>query len=117
MFSKSSDIFMFERCNFKIQKKKEGTGRIVVRTSFGILNSFTLECSFSGSDKGLRVHYSVGHLILLGADFAKTIFGFLLAEYGNLNESENDIRLPRVELKAVIEAIQNGDNAFVESDR
>ena len=34
--------FSFDSCKFKVQKSKEGTGRIVV-WNYGIMNSFTME--------------------------------------------------------------------------
>ena len=34
--------FLFEECSFKVQKGKEGTGRIVM-WNMGISNSFTME--------------------------------------------------------------------------
>jgi len=36
------DKFAFRECNFKVQKGKEGTGRIVM-WNMGITNSFTME--------------------------------------------------------------------------
>lgn len=45
--------FSFENCKFKIQRSKEGTGRIVV-WMLGITNSYTLEASFGGSTLGNR---------------------------------------------------------------
>lgn len=45
--------FSFESCKFKIQRSKEGTGRIVV-WMLGITNSYTIEASFGGSSLGSR---------------------------------------------------------------
>ena len=50
--SKVCKYFDFSDCNFKIQKDKEGTGRVVVNWEFNVLNSFTLETSFCGSTIG-----------------------------------------------------------------
>lgn len=36
--------FKFESCKFKVQKSKEGTGRIVM-WNMGIMNSYTMEVS------------------------------------------------------------------------
>ncbi|KAI9339968.1 hypothetical protein BDR26DRAFT_372093 [Obelidium mucronatum] len=47
---RAPDLFFFRRCQFKMQPSKRGTGRICVRTRFGIVNSFTIESSFCGSD-------------------------------------------------------------------
>lgn len=51
--------FSFESCKFKVQRNKEGTGRIVV-WMLGITNSYTMEASFGGSTLGNRsmTHFS-----------------------------------------------------------
>lgn len=62
-FSHFSSIFpiqfSFESCKFKVQRSKEGTGRIVV-WMLGITNSYTMEASFGGSTLGSRAmtHFS-----------------------------------------------------------
>lgn len=52
--------FSFESCKFKIQRSKEGTGRIVV-WMLGITNSYTIEASFGGSSLGSRkgTHFNI----------------------------------------------------------
>lgn len=54
-----ADKFSFENCKFKIQKNKEGTGRIVV-WMLGVTNSYTMEASFGGTTLGNRngTHFS-----------------------------------------------------------
>lgn len=54
-----ADKFSFENCKFRVQKNKEGTGRIVVWV-LGVTNSYTLEASFAGSTMGSRAgtHFS-----------------------------------------------------------
>ena len=37
--------FTYEYCKFKLQKSKEGTGRIVV-WNMGVMNSFTMEVTY-----------------------------------------------------------------------
>lgn len=51
--------FSYENCKFRVQKNKEGTGRIVVWV-LGVTNSYTLEASFAGSTLGGRAgtHFS-----------------------------------------------------------
>lgn len=51
--------FSFENCKFKVQRNKEGTGRIVVWMQ-GVTNSYTMEASFGGSTLGSRsaTHFS-----------------------------------------------------------
>jgi len=43
-------IFNFKDCKFACEKEKETTARIVLFRELGILNSYTLECTFYGSD-------------------------------------------------------------------
>ncbi|KAJ3333821.1 Cytosolic carboxypeptidase 2 [Blyttiomyces sp. JEL0837] len=78
MLSKlSPDLFFFRRCQFKMQKSKEGTGRITVRKVYGILNSFTLEASFCGSDTPYGgFHYSTSDLERMGETLGKTLFEY-----------------------------------------
>lgn len=53
LFTFSLFQFSFESCKFKIQRSKEGTGRIVV-WMLGITNAYTIEASFGGSLLGSR---------------------------------------------------------------
>lgn len=43
--------FSFKSCKFRVQKSKEGTGRITM-WKLGIKNSYTMEASFGGSTLG-----------------------------------------------------------------
>lgn len=43
--------FSFKSCKFRVQKSKEGTGRIVM-WRLGIKNSYTMEATFGGSTLG-----------------------------------------------------------------
>ena len=43
-------IFNIRDCKFAMEREKETTARIVLFKEFGILNSYTLECTFFGSD-------------------------------------------------------------------
>ena len=47
----AKDRFNFEDCRFTMTRAKEATGRIVF-WNMGITNSFTLEASYGGSNKG-----------------------------------------------------------------
>ena len=46
------EAFSFDECNFKVQRSKESTARVVVWRECGIPNSFTLEASFAGPTIG-----------------------------------------------------------------
>lgn len=43
-------IFNIKDCKFACEKEKETTARIVLFKELGILNSYTLECTFFGSE-------------------------------------------------------------------
>ncbi|KAF4524535.1 hypothetical protein B566_EDAN002808 [Ephemera danica] len=51
MRKNAPDKFCFESCKFRIQRSKEGTGRVVV-WMMGVPNSYTMEASFGGSTLG-----------------------------------------------------------------
>ncbi|XP_037932330.1 cytosolic carboxypeptidase Nna1-like [Teleopsis dalmanni] len=64
MHKNVADKFSFECCKFKVQRSKEGTGRIVV-WMLGITNSYTIEASFGGTSLGSRkgTHFNTGNNI------------------------------------------------------
>ncbi|CAH1400632.1 unnamed protein product [Nezara viridula] len=74
----SSDKFSFENCKFRIQKNKEGTGRVVM-WMLGIENSYTLEASFAGSTLGMRScsHFNTSDYEAMGRSFCETLLDFL----------------------------------------
>ncbi|XP_045479468.1 cytosolic carboxypeptidase 2-like isoform X2 [Harmonia axyridis] len=73
----SSEKFSFEDCSFRVQKGKEGTGRIVM-WMMGITNSYTLEASFAGSTMGSRnsTHFSAQDYEQMGKSFCQTLLDF-----------------------------------------
>ncbi|KAJ3068186.1 Cytosolic carboxypeptidase 2 [Podochytrium sp. JEL0797] len=81
----SPDLFFFRRCQFKIQPSKRGTGRICVRQRFGIVNSFTIESSFCGTDMGVKEggggwQYGMRDLERLGEGFGKSLWEYFCCE-------------------------------------
>lgn len=72
-----ADKFSFESCKFKIQRSKEGTGRIVI-WMLGILNSYTMEASFGGSMMGSRngTHFSTADYEHMGRAFCETLLDY-----------------------------------------
>lgn len=52
LLEKAADVFNYADCAFSVQKSKESTARVVGWRELQILNCFTLECSFCGSDFG-----------------------------------------------------------------
>ncbi|XP_072278006.1 cytosolic carboxypeptidase 2 [Pyxicephalus adspersus] len=78
MLSKNApDKFFFKGCKFKVQKSKEGTGRIVM-WRHGIRNSYTIESTFGGSTLGDRksTHFTTKDLKLMGHHFCDTLLDY-----------------------------------------
>ncbi|XP_071074112.1 cytosolic carboxypeptidase 2 isoform X3 [Dasypus novemcinctus] len=78
MLSKNApDKFAFHSCNFKVQKCKEGTGRVVM-WRMGILNSYTMESTFGGSTLGSKrdTHFTTEDLKSLGYHVCDTLLDF-----------------------------------------
>ncbi|MGH0143941.1 UNVERIFIED_CONTAM: hypothetical protein FKN15_011942 [Acipenser sinensis] len=70
-------MFSFQSCKFKVQRSKEGTGRVAL-WRMGVTNSFTLETSFCGSDLGRRkgTHFSTRDLQSVGFHFCDTLLDY-----------------------------------------
>ncbi|XP_050789631.1 cytosolic carboxypeptidase 3 isoform X5 [Gopherus flavomarginatus] len=78
MMSKNCpDKFSFPDCNFKVQKSKEGTGRVVM-WKMGIRNSYTLEATFCGSKLGNRegTHFNTEDLESIGYHFCDALLDY-----------------------------------------
>ncbi|XP_062404140.1 cytosolic carboxypeptidase 2 [Sardina pilchardus] len=78
MMSKNAhDKFSFRSCKFKVQKSKEGTGRIVM-WKLGIRNSYTMESTFGGSTLGSRTgtHFTTQDLKSIGYYLCDTLLDY-----------------------------------------
>ncbi|XP_020895449.1 cytosolic carboxypeptidase 2-like [Exaiptasia diaphana] len=78
MMSKNAPCkFSYKGCKFKVQKSKEGTGRIVM-WNLGIMNSFTMESTFCGSNLGKRngFHFSPVDLEAMGYHICDTLLDY-----------------------------------------
>jgi len=73
MMSRNTSKFKYSSCRFKVQKKKEGTGRIVMWQQMGILNSFTMEATFAGYN---NVHFNSRDLEDMGYHFCDTLLDY-----------------------------------------
>eukprot|EP00775_Hariotina_reticulata_P008712 gene8712-8893_t len=72
------DLFSYPSCNFKVQKSKAGTGRVVGFRELGLVNAFTMEASFAGPSGGELAghHYNTGHLEEMGAVLVRTLLDY-----------------------------------------
>ncbi|XP_023271225.1 cytosolic carboxypeptidase 2-like, partial [Seriola lalandi dorsalis] len=73
----ASNKFSFKSCKFRVQKSKEGTGRIAM-WKLGIRNSYTMEATFGGSTLGDRrgTHFTTRDLKSLGFYFCDTLLDY-----------------------------------------
>ena len=56
-------VFNRDRCKFALEKEKENTARVVLFKEFGILNSYTLESTYYGSEYLRRTKVSLMALV------------------------------------------------------
>ncbi|XP_066556802.1 cytosolic carboxypeptidase 2 isoform X2 [Amia ocellicauda] len=77
MSKNAADKFSFKSCKFRVQKGKEGTGRVVM-WRMGITNSYTMESTFGGSTLGGRkgTHFTTQDLQSLGYYFCDTLLDY-----------------------------------------
>ncbi|XP_032379525.1 cytosolic carboxypeptidase 2 [Etheostoma spectabile] len=77
MSKNASNKFSFKSCKFRVQKSKEGTGRIAM-WRLGIKNSYTMEATFGGSTLGDRrgTHFTTRDLKSLGFCFCDTLLDY-----------------------------------------
>ena len=83
MFTNINNCASYKDCKFGLEKEKESTARIVVYKEIGILNAYTLETTFFGSDiralenrdskKFSDIHMNDKDFANIGRDFGKTI--------------------------------------------
>ncbi|XP_078493257.1 uncharacterized protein LOC100183529 isoform X4 [Ciona intestinalis] len=74
----ASSFFCFNSCKYKVQKSKEGTGRIVM-WYMGIPNSYTMEATFGGASlpgKRKDTHLSTRDLEMMGYYFCDTLLDY-----------------------------------------
>ncbi len=78
LFSKNSENFSFNGCNFVVQKARESTARVVMWREFNLINSFTLETTFCGPTDGRYqdCHFTISILKENGRLFCRTLLDY-----------------------------------------
>ncbi len=84
--------FSYKSCKFKIQKSKQGTGRIVMY-HLGVMNSFTMESTFNGSTLNDKKDHQFGQRDLeeLGYIFCDSILDYCDPDQTKVNKSNKII--------------------------
>ena len=93
LLEKAADTFNFNDCSFAIQKSKESTARVVGWKELQIVNCYTLECSFCGSDFGKfqYLHFNTDMLQSIGPKFCETIMEFHLLDPQRLKTIQEEL--------------------------
>jgi len=73
LLSKLNPLFSFPDCQFRIEKKKEATARVVCFREFCIPSSYTLEATFFGPSEPCDLCMTTGDYERLGQDLVKTL--------------------------------------------
>lgn len=86
-------MFGFEDCYFAVQKNKETTARVVMWREFSLVNSYTLEVSFLGPNRGENAgtHFNTKHLQTIGRVFCKTLADYA-SDLDRVNQALVDLR-------------------------
>ncbi|CAH1248158.1 AGBL3 [Branchiostoma lanceolatum] len=82
MAQKAPDKFAFGGCKFQIKKCKESTGRVVMWRT-GIMNSFTMEATFCGTEKlgsGPPRHFNIKDFQDIGKTFCEVVLDYIKAK-------------------------------------
>ena len=93
ILEKQAEVFCYLDCAFSVQKSKEGTGRVVGWKELGILNSFTLEASFCGSDFGkyADLHFNTSILQEMGHHFCEALIEYMQVDPKKLKSMISEI--------------------------
>ncbi len=90
-----SQCFSYQDCNFGLQKSKESTARIVMFRQFEIINSFTMEASFCGSDFGKHAskQFTTKHLEQMGHFLCEALLSYTGSGEGKLEQVMNELEV------------------------
>ncbi|CAF1390029.1 unnamed protein product [Adineta steineri] len=113
--------FSYDSCKFKVQKNKEGTGRVVM-WSLGIMNSYTLEATFCGSTQGERAgqHFNTKDLESIGYHFLDSLLDYCDPDETKrdrvLYELEDNLR-HSIQMKLLARGMNPGSLADIDLDQ
>ena len=82
MHSAGRKYVCYNDCSFAVKKGRESTARVVVSKEINIMNSFTLEATFCGSNYGplKHCHMNIGHLQEVGSSLCDSILNYFISE-------------------------------------
>ncbi|XP_060592107.1 uncharacterized protein LOC132746852 isoform X3 [Ruditapes philippinarum] len=101
MAQKSPEKFSFPFCKFNIKRCKEATGRVVMWRQFRILNSFTLEATFSGTamNKNLAAeecrHFNISDYMEMGHILCQSALEYQSIQENKARQTEIVLEMTR----------------------
>ncbi|CAG9319663.1 unnamed protein product [Blepharisma stoltei] len=75
--AKNNAKFSYKNTHYRLEKQKEATARIVLFRQLGIVNSYTMECSFFGPEEAGNPYFSLEDLSKIGKDLARSCLMFV----------------------------------------
>jgi len=113
MFEQNSEAFSFESCYFKVQPNKSGSARVVFRREANLINSFTCEVSFAGSNTGSHagLHYKIADLLNMGRDWCLTLLQYNDSKKRALAKSALEEIYPRPPLGRELEESEDENDS------
>ncbi|XP_060592114.1 cytosolic carboxypeptidase 2-like isoform X8 [Ruditapes philippinarum] len=97
MAQKSPEKFSFPFCKFNIKRCKEATGRVVMWRQFRILNSFTLEATFSGTamNKEECRHFNISDYMEMGHILCQSALEYQSIQENKARQTEIVLEMTR----------------------
>ncbi|XP_069484883.1 cytosolic carboxypeptidase 3 [Ambystoma mexicanum] len=115
----SPDKFSFLGCKFKVQKSKEGTGRVVM-WRMGISNSYTMEVTFCGSSLGGRrgTHFSTKDLESMGYHFCDALLDYCDPDQAKFHHCLKELEdMEKKRTKGILgRALSDSDTSLVDGE-
>ncbi|CAG9326272.1 unnamed protein product [Blepharisma stoltei] len=83
--AKANSKFSYKNTHYRLEKQKESTARIVLFKQLGIINSYTMECSFFGPEGPNNPYFTLADFSKIGKDLAKSCLIFVNTSTLNRN--------------------------------
>ncbi|XP_066278740.1 uncharacterized protein [Branchiostoma lanceolatum] len=93
MQKNAGEKFSYNGCKFKVQKSKDGTGRIVMWHT-GIMNAYTMEATFAGSTRGKMkgYHFNTADFEAMGYHFCDTLLDYCDPDRSKANQVMQELQ-------------------------
>ncbi|XP_064653134.1 uncharacterized protein LOC135503474 isoform X3 [Lineus longissimus] len=106
MSKKSPEKFSFNGCKFHIRRCKEATGRVVMWRQMRIMNSFTMEATFSGTpvSKEEARHFNINDFQDMGKVFCETVLEYQATKENQTKKTDAIVDITRAVTHQILQA-------------